>query len=101
MEENRNDNGIVNEIVSEDGFVVDAGEVMRDEQLENVTGGGHYEGGYINLKNAPRYETSYGEGYAGTVSGNYKIQRIIQGRKCPYLLFYNVGWVANDEHVIG
>lgn len=87
-------------------FVVDPGDELdgkelNDEELAAVVGGGARIGGPITLQNAPLYDDSYGTHYCGRISGTYTIQRFIMGKKCPYLLSYNVGWVKNDEHVIG
>lgn len=89
------------EYVSDD-IVIDTGDVeLSDEELENVSGGGIGVGSSITLDNAPLYMESYGTGYCGRISGTYTVQRIISGRKAPFLLCCNVGWVKNDEHVVG
>lgn len=86
-------------------FVVDPGDELdgkelNDEELAAVVGGGACVGGSITLQNSSWYDDSYGIRYCGRISGTYTIQRIISGRKCPYLLSYNVGWVKDDDHVI-
>lgn len=85
-----------------DDIVIDTGDgELSDEELENVSGGGIGTGSSITLDNAPLYMESYGTGYAGRISGTYTVQRIISGRKAPFLLCYNVGWVKYDEHIVG
>lgn len=92
------------EYVRED-FVVDPGDEhdgkeLNDEELAAVVGGGARIGGDITLQDASLYSDSYGGGYCGRISGTYQIQRIISGRTCPYEIYYNVGWVKNNDHVI-
>lgn len=71
---------------------------LTDDELAEASGGGsgHAEPGDLAYISGSLYKTGYAEGYSGSISGYYYIQRYISGRAAPYLLKTNVGWVKES-----
>ena len=73
--------------------------ILAEDELSKVSGGAWAEPGDRVKVSGSLYQTSYGEGYSGSIVGTYVIQRYIKGRAAPYQLKTTVGWVKESAIV--